>query len=153
MSWEAQAWAWQREDVGVLTKFLLLAICDHLGKDGFCFPGQATLARQTGMTTRSIHTHLKALEALGLLNVTQRRDGMNRRLASIYEIPENHRKDFPVGQQKNMSKPPENNVNSHRKDFLDSKGTSGNLIPSWGNQGNSSHSLLSARDLMNRREA
>ena len=37
-----------------------------------CFPGQATLAKDLGLSDRSVRTHLKSLEAQGLLEIKRR---------------------------------------------------------------------------------
>ena len=37
-----------------------------------CFPGQAKLAKDLGLSDRSVRTHLKSLEAHGLLEIKRR---------------------------------------------------------------------------------
>jgi DNA-binding transcriptional ArsR family regulator len=47
-----------------------------------CFPGQATLAKDLGLSDRSVRTHLKSLEAQGLLEI--RRRGLGK--TNIYAL-------------------------------------------------------------------
>src|SRR6266568_3367516 len=48
----------------------------------YCYPGQKTLAEDLGLTDRSVRTHLKALEAIGLLSIKRVGQGKN----NLYEL-------------------------------------------------------------------
>ncbi len=71
MSLEAIAWAWKQTAVTQASaRFTLLALADEVWvKDrDRTWPGQAKLARKTGLTDRTIRDALKALEAAGLIH-------------------------------------------------------------------------------------
>ena len=51
---------------------VLLALADMANHAGTCWPSIATLARRACLSVRSIFTHLKALEGMGLLTRRQR---------------------------------------------------------------------------------
>ena len=51
---------------------VLLALADMANAAGTCWPSIATIARRACMSVRSIFTHLKALEGMGLLTRRQR---------------------------------------------------------------------------------
>ena len=48
----------------------------------YCFPGQERLAKDLVLTDRSVRTHLKSLEAIGLLAIKRRGQGKT----NIYEL-------------------------------------------------------------------
>ncbi len=54
------------------TRMVLLALADMANAAGTCWPSIATIARRACMSVRSIFTHLKALEGMGLLTRRQR---------------------------------------------------------------------------------
>ncbi len=51
---------------------VLVALADRANAAGVCWPSIATIARRACMSVRSIFTHLKALEGMGLLTRRQR---------------------------------------------------------------------------------
>src|SRR5229473_8479055 len=53
-------------------KMTFAMLLSYAWQNDFCFPGQARLAVDMGVTERSVRTHLKSLEAAGLLEITQR---------------------------------------------------------------------------------
>ncbi len=63
-------------------KITFAMLLSYAWQNDFCFPGQARLAADMGITERSVRTHLKALEAGGLLVITQRGQGKT----NIYEL-------------------------------------------------------------------
>lgn len=67
MSTEAFSWAFNLDLPSAGTKLTLLVIANSVDEDGFTTQSQARLSKMTGMTTRSIRTHLATLEKLGLL--------------------------------------------------------------------------------------
>src|SRR3984893_9920916 len=50
-------------------KMTFAMLLSYAWQDDFCFPGQARLAQDLGLTDRSVRTHLKSLQANGLLNI------------------------------------------------------------------------------------
>ena len=64
--------AWQIEELKPAYKFVLMALADAAGDDGYCWPSIPTLARKTGMSERSVQRILRILEKSGLLKVEAR---------------------------------------------------------------------------------
>ena len=56
-------------------KVLFGALLSYAWQDGSCFPGQARLADDLGVTERTIRNRLRELEAAGVLRVKQRGQG------------------------------------------------------------------------------
>ncbi|MCC6947003.1 MAG: helix-turn-helix domain-containing protein [Bradyrhizobiaceae bacterium] len=63
-------------------KLAFAMLLSYAWQNDFCFPGQQRLAADMGITERSVRTHLKALEAAGLLAITQRGQGKT----NLYEL-------------------------------------------------------------------
>ena len=56
-------------------KIVFAMLLSYAWHNDFCFPGQQTLADDLGLSERSVRTHLKTLEAQGLLEIYQRGQG------------------------------------------------------------------------------
>jgi biotin operon repressor len=63
-------------------KLAFAMLLSYAWQNDLCFPGQARLANDMGLTERSVRTHLKSLEAQGLLTIQQRGQGRT----NIYEL-------------------------------------------------------------------
>ncbi len=63
-------------------KMTFAMLLSYAWQNDFCFPGQDRLAEDLGLSTRSVRTHLKALEAIGLLSIQRRGQGKT----NIYEL-------------------------------------------------------------------
>jgi hypothetical protein len=50
-------------------KMTFAMLLSYAWQRDFCYPGQQLLAEDLGLTDRSVRTHLKALEAVGLLSI------------------------------------------------------------------------------------
>lgn len=72
MSYKATHWAWEI-DLPMPQKFILVALADMADEELSCYPGQATLARMTGASVRTVGRALADLEEQGLLSREQRR--------------------------------------------------------------------------------
>jgi biotin operon repressor len=57
-------------------------LLSYAWQNDYCFPGQERLAKDMGLSDRSVRTHLKSLEANGLLAIRRRGQG----LTNIYEL-------------------------------------------------------------------
>ena len=66
MSVKAINWAIER-DLRPGPKLVLIVLANFADAEGFCYPSQATLARLTCQTERSVRSHLATLEAAGLI--------------------------------------------------------------------------------------
>ncbi len=63
-------------------KMTFAMLLSYAWQNDFCFPGQTRLGVDLGLSERSVRTHLKALEAAGLLSIKQRGQGKT----NIYEL-------------------------------------------------------------------
>ena len=67
MSVFATAWAYEQPVDNSGAKFVLVALANFADADGYCYPGQHTLARMTSLDERTVRKHLKRLEAEGFI--------------------------------------------------------------------------------------
>ncbi|MAZ27989.1 MAG: hypothetical protein CL868_13055 [Cytophagaceae bacterium] len=79
MSHAATNWAIQQRGLKPATKLVLWHLADRHNPDLGCFPAQARLAADCEMSRASINTHLKILEAKGLIRRERRVNTETRR--------------------------------------------------------------------------
>lgn len=72
---------WKREDLSAPAKLLFVVIQFHAYQKGRAWPGQPTLAAESGMSESSVKRALKELEATGLVSVLRRPNKQN-----VYEV-------------------------------------------------------------------
>ena len=82
MSHKATNWAINQRGLKPATKLVLWYLCDRHHPDHGCFPSQETLAEDCEMSRSSLNTHLKELEARGLIQRIQRSDKTSKRQQS-----------------------------------------------------------------------
>lgn len=63
-------------------KMTFAMLLSYAWQNDYCYPGQQKLGKDLGLTDRSVRTHLKALEAIGLLAIQQRGQGKT----NVYEL-------------------------------------------------------------------
>jgi len=63
-------------------KMAFAMLLSYAWQNDYCFPGQKRLAQDLGLSDRSVRTHLKSLEAHGLLAIRRRGQGKT----NIYEL-------------------------------------------------------------------
>src|ERR1700678_613042 len=63
-------------------KMTFAMLLSYAWQNDYCFPGQERLAEDLGLTDRSVRTHLKSLEAVGLLAIQRRGQGKT----NVYEL-------------------------------------------------------------------
>src|SRR3954471_12178507 len=63
-------------------KMAFAMLLSYAWHNDYCFPGQDRLAEDLGLSDRSVRTHLKSLEATGLLSIKRRGQGKT----NIYEL-------------------------------------------------------------------
>jgi biotin operon repressor len=63
-------------------KMTFAMLLSYAWQNDYCFPGQERLAEDLGLSDRSVRTHLKSLEAIGLLAIQRRGQGKT----NIYEL-------------------------------------------------------------------
>ena len=101
-------------------KLLYGRLCFHAGKDGKCFPSEAQLASELGMTDangaigesqiRTLRNYLAELKAAKLIEVESRYNSHGERITNAYRFLEHelfepgyHRKEFSAGYRKKSS--------------------------------------------------
>jgi hypothetical protein len=90
MSFEAMKWVSDQDIRPSGRKYVLLALANYADTEGWCFPGQRTIAHYCSQDERTVRAHLAALEADGLVkrerryteNGRQQRDGFVLRAPS-----------------------------------------------------------------------
>lgn len=73
MSVRAITWAWDQETRSAGERLVLLALADHAGDDGMCFPSTGRLAAKTRIGQSTIRLHLERLCERGVVRKTRRR--------------------------------------------------------------------------------
>lgn len=63
-------------------KMAFAMLLSYAWQNDYCFPGQERLAKDLGLSDRSVRTHLKSLELHGLLAIQRRGQGKT----NIYEL-------------------------------------------------------------------
>jgi DNA-binding MarR family transcriptional regulator len=63
-------------------KMTFAMLLSYAWQRDFCYPGQKRLGEDLGLTDRSVRTHLKSLEAIGLLAIRRLGQGKN----NVYEL-------------------------------------------------------------------
>ena len=63
-------------------KMTFAMLLSYAWQNDYCFPGQQRLAEDLGLSDRSVRTHLKSLQAIGLLAIQRRGQGKT----NIYEL-------------------------------------------------------------------
>lgn len=88
MSAEARTWAKKQKAGSASQKSVLVAIADYVNEDGYAWPSQARIARDTDLSVRSIIRAIAALEKAGLIQIFRRppRDD-GRRESNLMRLP------------------------------------------------------------------
>jgi hypothetical protein len=87
MALQAITWALAQKIRPSGRKFVLVALANYASEEGYCYPGQARLAHDTGQTTRSVREHLLALEADGYVARDERFGPTGQQLTDGYHLP------------------------------------------------------------------
>lgn len=85
MSVKVITWAFE-QDLPPVKKFILVALADWADGDGVAFPGQLSLADKTGISERTLRSHLKELEESGFLTRAKRYDTRGKRTSDEYQL-------------------------------------------------------------------
>lgn len=87
MSVRAMSWAWSTPTDTPSERLVLLALADHAGEDGECWPGSASLAAKTGLSEGSVRRYITKLDERGILEKVERRRRKNGTLGTwIYRL-------------------------------------------------------------------
>jgi DNA-binding transcriptional MocR family regulator len=104
MSIQAMTWAYE-QDLSPTYKFVLVTLANYATSHEAhctCFPGQKTLARDTGMDERTVRRALKFLEDMGFIDRMRRcrKDGTRTSDETMLMV---NRALCPVGQAEDFS--------------------------------------------------
>lgn len=83
MSFKLMAQAMDIKTGSSTTKLVLLKLCDNANDQGICWPSQDTIAEQCEITTRTVISSLKKLEALGLATIEKKCKNGNKYLINL----------------------------------------------------------------------
>lgn len=87
MSLRAMTWAWQQDTLSSGERLVLLALADHAGEDGECWPHTARLAEKCALGPKVVQRHLTALHERGIITKVERRKRSNGTLAGwLYRL-------------------------------------------------------------------
>lgn len=84
MSLQALSWAFAQQSLKSPQKFVLVTLANYADENGSCFPGQARISLDTGMSVRSVKRCLKSLEELGYIWVENRQRANGSRTSNRY---------------------------------------------------------------------
>ncbi len=73
-------------DLEPKAKIVMLTLADHADVDGYCFPGQGTLARRSSIPERTLRRVLQGLEEQGLIERERRTNEAGQRKTDGYRI-------------------------------------------------------------------
>lgn len=90
MSVKAISWAWENGRGTAAQRLVLLALADSANDDGECWPGMGTIAKKTGVSVRSVHRAIGALEQAGLVEVQERRRSNGSYTSHLYRLTIGH---------------------------------------------------------------
>lgn len=91
MSIKLMSRVWEMRGLPTEYKIVLLRMADHANSDGWCYPGQASLAQDCGFSERTVRRKLSHLDRLGIVEKLRRhRRGPQEYQLWIPEEPEHH---------------------------------------------------------------
>jgi hypothetical protein len=99
VSIQAVSWAMQQRLNSPTLKFVLIAVANYADEDGFCWPSQKRLSRDTELSERAVRDALKRLEERGILERSERRAAT--RQSDIIRLNLAYRNEMPVEQAGN----------------------------------------------------
>lgn len=81
------AWVWKQETNSSGERLVLLALADHAGEDGECYPSSGSLGRKCSLDPKTVQRHLTALHDRGLITKLYRRKRSNGTLGGwMYRV-------------------------------------------------------------------
>lgn len=86
MSLAMMTWAFAQRGLRPSEKVVLLALADYANDEGYCFPGQVSIATKADLSERTVRDTLKRLEDAGLLEITERRRDDGYRTSNGYRL-------------------------------------------------------------------
>lgn len=96
-------WAWDQQCSTPGEKLTLIALADHAGEDGTCFPGTGRLSEKTDQGNSTVRRHLTNLEERGLIERDRRRRDDGTLSTYLYQLGQ--RSDQAVDQRSDRAEP------------------------------------------------
>lgn len=91
------SWAWEQKCPNIGTKAVLVALANFANESGYCYPGQETLAAMVSGASRTVRSHLAALESAGLIRRQARHDSKGHRTSDAVWLLMSNRQELPPG--------------------------------------------------------
>lgn len=86
MSFQAMTWAVE-QNLPTYQKMVLIMLANRTNNDsGLCFPSHSLLAKECGMTRRSVIEQINKLEEFGLLSVVRNKSGNDLNIVNQYRL-------------------------------------------------------------------
>lgn len=86
MSIVALRWARAQTTGSGAAKAVLLILADYAGEDGVCWPSQATIAKETELSLRTVNGAMGQLERLRLISRVRRGNGRGGRSSDMIRL-------------------------------------------------------------------
>lgn len=121
MSFQAMTWAVKQRVGNATGKAILLILANYADKDGYCMPGQKTLADECECSERTVREWLAKFEQIGLLkrDARRREDGYRTSDAIVLQIGTSP--EAPAAETSPAAFSPENNSPENGADLTGSK--------------------------------
>jgi len=82
--------------VSAHARFAYAILLKYAWEKDYCYPGQATMAKDMGVTERSVRTYLQELEKAGFIEIKQKGQGKPNLYILKLKPSGRDRKNFPV---------------------------------------------------------
>jgi len=117
MSLRAMAWAWAQDTKSSGERLVLLALADHAGEDGECYPHTARLGEKCALDRKTVQRHLIALDERGLVEKLYRRKRGDGRLSGWqYRLALDNPEGTPMPSQEGAPMPSREGTPTSRQD-------------------------------------
>jgi len=73
-------------DLTIYEKMVFLSLCTYAGKSNACFPGQKGIAKNLGISVRTVNTTIKSLEDKSGLIIIKQYTETNRKTVNMYML-------------------------------------------------------------------
>jgi DNA-binding transcriptional ArsR family regulator len=80
------SWAWRQPLANPTRKLVLLKLADAANDDGVCWPFVGTIARDVGVSVRSVERHVAALREAGLVDAEQQYRDDGSKTFNVYRL-------------------------------------------------------------------
>lgn len=85
LSIRAIAWAFDQRCPSPIAKLVLIKLADNANEDGICWPSQARIAEDCGLTRETVNRNLQLLTRAGFISAEQR-VGVSGKESNVYTL-------------------------------------------------------------------